>query len=72
MTSERFPGRSVGILGACLAIGVVLALLAFLWLGSSVWTAVLAGLLLVCPVIIGWGLFATTRRPRLPTGGKSS
>ena len=67
------PARPLGVLGACLGAGVVLALLAFLFLGLTVWTAVLALLLLVCPVVIGWGLFITTRRrTRLPAGGKTS
>jgi len=61
------PDRSIAILGACLGIGLVLALLAFLVLGVTVWTAALAALLLVCPMIIGWGLFvAMRRRPRAP------
>jgi len=70
--SERSPDRTVAVLGACLGIGVVLALLAFLFLGLTLWTAVLAALLVVCPVVIGWGLFATRRHPRLPAGDKSS
>jgi hypothetical protein len=68
MTSKTqlSPDRAVGVLGACLGIGVVLALIAFLLLGVTLWTAVLAALLLVCPLIIGWGLFvATRRRPRM-------
>lgn len=69
--SEKSPDRTITVLGACLGIGVVLALLAFLFLGLTVWTAVLAALLLVCPLVIGWGLFVT-RRPRLPAGNKSS
>lgn len=65
--------RAAGALGACLGIGIVLALLALLLLGISVWTALLAALLLVCPLVIGWGLFvALRRRPRLPTGNKAS
>ncbi len=68
---ERSPDRTVAALGACLGIGVVLALLAFLFLGLTLWTAVLAALLVVCPVVIGWGFFVT-RRPRLPAGNKSS
>ena len=62
------PDRAVVVLGACLGLGVVLALLAFLVFGVTVWSAVLAALLLVCPLIIGWGLFiAMRRRPRAPT-----
>lgn len=73
MKFEKSPDRSLGFLAACLGIGVVLALLAFLLLGLTVWSAALAALLLVCPVIIGWGLFVTTRRrPRLPPGEKFS
>ena len=65
--TELSPARSVGILGACLGMGVVLALLVFLFLGLTVWSALLAVLLLVCPAIIGWGLFlALRRRPRAP------
>ena len=62
MITERFPDRSVGILGACLGIGVALALLAFFFLGLTLWTAVLAALLLVCPAIIGWGAWIVARR----------
>jgi uncharacterized membrane protein len=72
MKFEKSPDRSVTLLGACLGIGAVLALLAFLFLGLTLWTAVLAALLVVCPVVIGWGLFATRRHPRLPASGKSS
>jgi hypothetical protein len=61
--------RPVGVLGACLGIGLALALLAFLFLGFTVWTAAIAALLLACPVIIGWGAWVTARR-RPPTGGK--
>ena len=60
------PDRAVGVLGACIGIGVVLALLAFLFLGLTVWTAVLAALLLVCPILIGWGAWVTARRRPLP------
>jgi len=69
MTQQRetSPQRSLGILGACLGIGLVLALLAFLYFGLTVWSAVLAALLLACPAIIGWGLFnVPRRRPRAP------
>ncbi len=69
---ERAPDRSVAVLGACLGIGVVLALLAFLFFGLTLLTAVLAALLVVCPVVIGWGSFAIRRHPRLPTSGNSS
>ena len=70
---EKSSDRTITVLGACLGIGVALALLAFLFLGLTIWTAALALLLLVCPVVIGWGLFITTRRhPRLPAGGKPS
>lgn len=71
--TELSPDRAVGVLGACLGIGVVLALIALLLLGVTVWTAVLAALLLVCPLIIGWGLFvAIRRRPRMQAAGDKS
>lgn len=73
MMSERSADRSIGLLGACLGVGFVLALLAFLFLGLTMWTALLAVLLLVCPVVIGWGVFVVPRRrPRLPTSNKAS
>jgi hypothetical protein len=68
--SQLSPDRALGVLGACLGIGAALALLTFLFLGLTVWTAAVAALLLVCPVIIGWGAWITARRrpPRLPGG----
>ncbi len=68
---ESPPDRTVFVFGACLGIGVALAVLALLFLGLTVWTAALAVLLLACPLVIGWGLFITTRRrSRLPARGK--
>jgi hypothetical protein len=64
MKDEKSSDRTVFVLGACLAFGALLAALAFLFLDLTVWTAVLAALLFVCPVIIGWGLFQTARRGR--------
>ncbi len=69
---EKPAGRAVAVLGVCLGIGVVLALLVFHLLGLRLWTAVLAALLLVCPFVIGWGVFEIRRPPRLPASDKSS
>jgi hypothetical protein len=46
-------------------------LLVFLFLGLTVWSAVVAALLLVCPLIIGWGAWIASRRKPPPVrGGK--
>ncbi len=71
MSSEKLLDRSFGFLGACLGLGAVLALLAFLLLGLTVWAALLAGLLLICPLVIGWGAIVVgRRRPRPPPANK--
>ena len=67
--SPLSPARPLGVLGACLGVGVTLALLAFLFLGFTVWTAAVAALLLACPIIIGWGAWVVARR-RPQDGGK--
>jgi len=68
MSTSQVPSRRpLGLLGACLGAGAVLALLAFLFLGLTLWTAALALLLLVCPALIGWGVLVSLRtrtRPR--------
>lgn len=71
MTGWKLPPPSVGVLGVCLAIGVALAAIALVSLGLTLWTALLAAMLLVCPLVVGWGVFATLRRrPGAPAGNK--
>jgi hypothetical protein len=41
---------------------VGLAVVILFFLGLSIWTALLAAMLLVCPAIILWGAIHTTRR----------
>jgi predicted cobalt transporter CbtA len=70
MTSTKPSDRSLGVLGACLALAILVAAAGVLVFRFSIWTALLAAVLVICPVIIGWGLYITTRRQRLPSDGR--
>lgn len=50
------------LLGLVMAAGVL-----YLW-GLSLWTAILAALMLVCPITILWGLMTLRRYPELQSG----
>lgn len=47
----------------CLPIAIGLAAGVFAWWGFDWWTALLAALFLVCPVLMIWGIFYTRRKP---------
>ena len=46
----------------CPLVSVLLAASVLLALGFSFWTALLAALFLVCPVLIAWGAWQARRR----------
>ena len=46
----------------CPLLSVLLAGAVLLAFGVSFWTALLAALFLVCPILIAWGIWQTTRR----------
>jgi hypothetical protein len=50
----------------CVLLGLALALVVLWALGASAWTLLLAALLLVCPLILIWGLFSLNRTQSHP------
>ena len=53
MAANRFSNRLSWL---CAMLGLALAIIVLALWGLSVWTILLAALLLVCPVILVWGL----------------
>ena len=47
----------------CPLLGVVAAAAVLLLFGLSPWSAILAALFLVCPVLVLWGLWHARRHP---------
>lgn len=49
----------------CPLLGLVMAAAVFYWWGLSLWTAILAALMLACPITILWGLVTFGKYPQL-------
>ena len=61
LLKSRFVNRWLWL---CPALAVLLAAGVLMLFGLTVWSALLAALLLVCPVLILWGAFTVARDER--------
>jgi len=49
------------LLWICAGVGLLAGVLAVLLLGVTIWTVALAVMLLICPAVVLWGVFVTTK-----------
>ncbi|WP_445504395.1 DUF6448 family protein [Microvirga sp. G4-2] len=64
MPETRFSALSRNHAWMCPALALLLAAAVLMLFGLSVWTALVAALLLACPAMVVWGLFAAARDSR--------
>lgn len=64
MHHDRSTGGVARWFWICPLIFLALAALALLSLGMTFWGAMLAALLLVCPVLVAWGVLHTRTKER--------